>query len=67
MRLKSKIPNITNLVSTTALTAVENKLPNFSILVKEADYNTKKLVDLQKKLLLIMIMIGIFLLKNLIG
>ena len=67
MRLKSKIPNITNLVSTTALTAVENKLPNFSILVKKADYNTKKLVDLQKKLLLIMIMIGIFLLKNLIG
>ena len=48
MRLKSEIPNITNLVSTTALTAVENKLPNVSILVKKADHNTKKLVDLKK-------------------
>ena len=67
MRLKSKILNITNLVPTTPFTAVENKLPNVSILVKKTDYNTKKLVDLKKKLLLIMIMIGIFLLKNLIG
>ena len=41
MRLKTKIPNITNLANTTALTAVENKIPNVSNLVKETDYNTK--------------------------
>ena len=35
MRLNSKIPIITNLVSTTGLAAVDNKLPNVSILVKK--------------------------------
>ena len=33
--------NITNLATTTALTAVENKIPNVSNLVKKTDYNTK--------------------------
>ena len=35
MRFKGKIPNITNLGTTTALTAVENKIPNASNLVKK--------------------------------
>ena len=32
---EGEIPNITNLDSTTALTAVENKLPNVTNLVKK--------------------------------
>ena len=39
--VKNKIPNITNLTTTTALTAVENKTPNVSDLVKKIEYNTK--------------------------
>ena len=35
MRLKIKIPNITNLATTTGLTAVENKTPGVSNLVKK--------------------------------
>ena len=35
MRLKSEIPNITNLATTTDLTTVENKIPNVSDLVKK--------------------------------
>ena len=33
--IKGKITNITNLVSTTALTDVESKIPNVSNLVKK--------------------------------
>ena len=40
MRLK-KITIITNLATNTALTAIENKIPNVSNLVKKTDYNTK--------------------------
>ena len=40
MKLK-KIPSITNLATTTALTAVENKISNLGNLVKKSDYNTK--------------------------
>ena len=39
-RIKNKIPRITNLASTNALTAVENKISNVS-LVKKTGYNTK--------------------------
>ena len=39
--VKSKIPNTTNLATTTVPTAVENELPNVSNLVKNSDYNTK--------------------------
>ena len=60
------IPNINNLATTTALTAVENKIPNVSNLAKKTDYN-KKICEIEKKLLLIMIMINILLLKNLIS
>ena len=39
--VKGEIPNITNLATAAALTAVENKIPNVSNLVKKTDYNTK--------------------------
>ena len=39
MKLKKEIPDITNLVTTTAFTAVENKIPNVSNLIKITDYN----------------------------
>ena len=38
-----EIPNITNLATTTALTAVENKIHSVSNLVKKFDYNAKLL------------------------
>ena len=40
MRLKKK-PNFTNLATTFALTAVENKVFNMSNLVRKTDCNTK--------------------------
>ena len=59
------MPNITNLASTTALSALENKIPNVNILVKKVTIR-KELIKLKKKkLLLIMTMINILLLKNL--
>ena len=33
--VKNKIPNITNLATTSAFTAVENKTPNVSNIVKK--------------------------------
>ena len=39
--VKGKIPNITNLATTTALPVAENKIPNVSNLVKKSGYNTK--------------------------
>ena len=54
--VKGKIHNITNLATTAALTAVENKIPNVSNLVK---FN-----GIEKKLL-IMIMTNILLIQNL--
>ena len=63
--VKGKIPNITNLTSTTALTAVENKTPNVSNLVKRLAI-TQNLVKLKRKLL-IMITMNIPILQNLIS
>ena len=60
MRLRTKY---VILVTSTALTAVENKIPNVSNLVKKLTI-TQKLVKLKIKLLHIMIMINIPLLKN---
>ena len=40
---------ISNLGTTTALTTVENKIPNVSNLVKKTDYNTK-VTEIEKKL-----------------
>ena len=50
------------LAATTALIAVENKIPNFSNLAKKMTI-TQKLVKLKIKLILVMIMINILLLK----
>ena len=63
--VKGKIPSITNL-ATTALTAVENEIPNVCDIVKKVTI-TQKLMKLKINLLLIMIMINILLLKILIS
>ena len=39
--IEGKIPNTTGLSTTSALTAVENKIPIVNNLVKKPDYNTK--------------------------
>ena len=39
--IEGKIPSISGLATNSALTAVENKIPDVSSLVKKADYNTK--------------------------
>ena len=56
--------SITKLATTAALTAIENKIPNVSILVKKYLAVTQKLVKLKIKLILIMIMVNIILFKN---
>ena len=58
--IKGELPSITNLATTATLTAVENKIPNISNLVKKTDYNPK-INEIEKK---IMIMINILLLQN---
>ena len=63
--VKGGIPNITNLVTTGAPTAVENKMASVSYLVKKLTI-TQKLVRLKRKLLTIII-INILLLQNLIS
>ena len=63
--IKNKIPYNTDLATTTALTAVKNKIPNVSNFLKKL--TTQKLLRLKLKLLMILIMVNILLLKNLIG
>ena len=63
--VKGEIAGITNLATTTALTAVENKTPNVSNLVEKLTM-TQKLIKLKRELL-IMIMINILLLQNFIS
>ena len=46
--MESKIPSITGLATNSALTAVENKIPNVSSLVKKTGYDTK-ISDIEKK------------------
>ena len=62
--VKDEIPNINNLPTTSALTAVENKIHIVSYLVKKTDYDTK-LMKLKRKSPII-VMINILLLQNLI-
>ena len=64
---KNRIPNITNLAAYAALNAVENKISNVINLIQKKLTITQKLVKLNKKMLLIMIMINILLRKNLIS
>ena len=52
------MPSISGLATNSALTAVENKMPNVSSLVKKTDYNTK--------ISEIIIMTNILLLQNVI-
>ena len=47
--VNGEIPSITNLATTTALTTVENKIPNVSNLIKKSDYNAK-LNETEKKI-----------------
>ena len=64
--LKKKQPSITNLATTTPVTAVENKMCNVSNLVKKLTI-AQKLVTLKIKLPLVMIMINILLLNSTAG
>ena len=43
------IPDISNLATKSALTAVENKIPSVSNLVNKTNYNTK-ITEIEKKL-----------------
>ena len=47
--IEGKVPSITGLATYSALTAVENKIPDASSLVKKTDYNTK-ISDIEKKI-----------------
>ena len=62
--IESKMLSISGLVTNAALTAVENKIPNVSSLVKK-QIIMQKLVKLKRKLL-ILIMMNILLLQSLI-
>ena len=42
------IPDISNLATKSALTAVENKIPSVSNLVNKTNYNTK-ITEIEKK------------------
>ena len=61
----AKIPDVSNLVKTTALTTVENKTPDASSLVKKKQIMTLKLQKLNINLIII-VMINISLLQSLI-
>ena len=63
--VKTEIPSIIGSATTSALTAVENKIPNVSNLVKKTDYDTK--VNKIEKKLLIISLINILLLQNFIN
>ena len=47
--VEGKIPDITGLATSSALTGVENKIRDVSSLVKKADYDTK-ISDIEKKI-----------------
>ena len=57
-----KLLSISGLATNSALTSVENKIPNVNNLVTKADYNTQ-ISDIEKKILII-IMTNILLLQN---
>ena len=50
-------PCVTNLVTTVALTSVDNKIPNVSDLVKNADYDAK-ILEMEKNILLLPMIIS---------
>ena len=61
--VKNKMPYITSLATSTDLTAVENKLPNVSNLVKKLIITQK----FMRTLLIMIIVINIFLQRNVIN
>ena len=62
--IESKVPSISGLATNFALTAVENKIPDVSNIVKKKNQiMTQKLVKKKRKSLII-IMINILLLQN---
>ena len=63
--MESKIPDVSNLVTKTALTTVENKIPSISSPVKKKQIVTPKLQKLKINLIII-IMTNILPLQNLI-
>ena len=63
---KPNMPSISGLATTSALTAVQNKIPDLSSLVKKKQIIMQKLVKLKRKSLII-IMINTLLLQNLIS
>ena len=52
--IEDKVPDNTNLATTAALFAVEDKIPNTGDLVKKADYDTK-MSEIDKNILLLLI------------
>ena len=65
-KIKAEIPSISGLATTSASTAVENKIPNVGNLVKKNLTLTQKLMKLKKQLLTIF-MKNTLLLQNLIS
>ena len=62
---KGKIPSITGIATSSALTSIENKIADVSSFVKKKQITTPKYQILKRKLL-ILIMTNILLLQNLI-
>ena len=52
--MEGKIPDVSNLATTTALTTVENKIPSVSNLVKKTDYDTQT-TEIEKNLIIMVI------------
>ena len=52
--IKGEIPGITNLAAAAAFTTFENKIPNFSDLVKKEDYDAK-ISEIEKNVLVFVI------------
>ena len=56
--MKNEIPSITGLATTSSLTAVENKIPSISNLVKKTDYDIKvgeienRMISLNRRIVL---------------
>ena len=52
-----KIPSITNLPTTAALTSVENKIPNVTDLAEKVNYDAK-ISEMEKNILLLLIIMN---------
>ena len=61
--IENKIPSVSGLATTSALTAAENKIPDVSSSVKKTAYNIN-IIEIEK-ILVIMILINILLHQNL--